>query len=984
MMSYKMAQLPSMDGLWPSLSFIVLVVAAFSTIFILWRRFLSRRMLIRRIAELEALSAAGRAIVASELDVSALCDLIAEEAAKVIGYHNFQVGLFEEHIYRIMFWTIDDQKQTTPQSFDIGDGTGLIGWVRQTQTPLIVNDFEQELSSLPAKPRYVSQTPPRSALFIPLVSGEDVVGIMAAQSPQPNYFSEEDLRRLMILANQSAAAIANARLFEKERMRAAHLELVGEIARQVNAVQDLDEIFEQVVTLTQETFGFHPVNIFGIDSTTGDAILQASSDRSIPAYSAGLEAGKGIVGAAAGNQETIVSNNTADDNRFVNSLDIIQAAGELNTQAEIAIPLIVDREVLGVLDVQSPMAGVFTSTEKTVLEALAAEVASAIHKARQLAWQQGQAWITTAQLQVAEAISRSKELNEIVSAITLLTPMLVGVNRCCILLWDEEMQVYRGAGSSDFSDSGKEANDFSGVRLRIGEWGALDAVHVGQQEINTSQVPPWLKDLDQETSSSPANIQVYPLIAAGQAQLQGVMIVDQFEKLESYQDSNFASKRRQELLENIVQQAAQAIESAQLRVAQQEEAWVNTALLQVAEAVNSLIDLNEILNTIVRLVPMLVGVQSVMILIRDDERQSFVAGPSFGVGTMGRGLLETLEIDDQEFRSITSPVANSPFSSDMVFNLHLPAWLETVLETPNANIYPLNAQGRLVGAMLVGMPANNSQPLTTRRLNILNGIAHQAATAVVNHQLYKESAERVRLQQELNVAREIQASFLPDANPNIPGCDVASMWQAARQVSGDFYDFLPRADGTWGIVIADVADKGVPAALFMALSRTIIRTVGFNRKDPGEVLTRVNRIINIDAQSDLFVTVFYAVWKPESKTISFANGGHNPPILMNKKGDVRLLKAPGIALGILPDIEIKTQSVQLSPDDTLILYTDGVTEAMNEDFDEFGMERLYLTARAARKNSAQAMVQAISESIHDHAGGTPQFDDVTLVVMKRK
>ena len=226
---------------------------------------------------------------------------------------------------------------------------------------------------------------------------------------------------------------------------------------------------------------------------------------------------------------------------------------------------------------------------------------------------------------------------------------------------------------------------------------------------------------------------------------------------------------------------------------------------------------------------------------------------------------------------------------------------------------------------MVGMPAENNLPLSTRRLNILNGVAQQAATAVVNNQLYKESAERDRLQQELNVAREIQASFIPDGNPDIPGCDVASLWLAARQVSGDFYDFLPRSDGTWGIVIADVADKGVPAALFMALSRTIIRTVGFSRKDPGDVLTRVNRIINFDAESDLFVTVFYAVWDPESNVISYANGGHNPPIVMNKRGEPRLLKAPGIALGVLPDVNIKTRSTRLEHGDTLILYTDGVS-----------------------------------------------------------
>ena len=177
--------------------------------------------------------------------------------------------------------------------------------------------------------------------------------------------------------------------------------------------------------------------------------------RRILPYSARLQAGRGIVGAASATHQTIVSNNTAEDPRFVATLNTLPSEATLNTKAEIAIPLIVDNQVLGVLDVQSSIVGVFSEIEQTVLEALAAEVASAIYKAQQLAWQQGQAWITTAQLQVAEAISRSRDLDEILSAITRLTPIFVGVSRCCILLWDEELQIYKGAASSG-SDSETE------------------------------------------------------------------------------------------------------------------------------------------------------------------------------------------------------------------------------------------------------------------------------------------------------------------------------------------------------------------------------------------------------------------------------------------------------------------------------------------------------------------------------------------------
>lgn len=784
----------------------------------------------------------------------------------------------------------------------------------------------------------------------------------------------------MILSNQSAAAFANGRLFEQERMRAAHLELVGQIARQVNAVQDREEIFDQVVSLTQSTFGFHPVSIFDIDPRTGEAVIQASSDPNVLPNSARIGPEQGIVGTAAANRETIISNNTADDPRYVRALESTHFLVAHDSSSEIAIPLIVDNRVLGVLDVQSDVIGAFNESEKTVLEALAAEVGTAIHKAQQFAWQQREAWISTAQLQVAEAISRSENLDEVIEAVSRLTPMLTGVSFCAILLWDEELQCYRG--SSLYGADGSTVDDFAGISIAIGEWHALDAVHVGGQTLNTQQVPEWLQKMSRQLNHPLRGIHILPLSTSSRTQPHGVMIVDEYADAPIIDDSNLPGQRRLDLLNNITQQTSIAIESERLRTAQQEEAWVNTALLQVAEAVNSSIDLNEILDTIVRLVPMLVGVESVIILMRDDENKYFVPGPSFGVGTMGLGLLETLEINDDEYQAMIAAIDSPQLPSDTVHFVRATDWLKTVLAAPSVMAISLNAQGRLVGSMLVGISREDKRRLSNRRLNILNGIAQQAATAVVNHQLYLESAERLRLQQELDVAREIQESFLPSGSPQIPGLTVASFWQAARQVSGDFYDFIPRDDGTWGILIADVADKGVPAALFMALSRTILRTIGTNRSDPAAVLMRVNEIISNDAESDLFVTVFYAHWDPTTSLLSYANGGHNPPLLLKANGEYSWLRAPGIALGILPEIEIPSNSRKLDPGDTLILYTDGVTEAVNADLDEFGTERLYWTARSIHTEKPQEIISGITSSVHEHTGDTPQFDDIAMVVLQ--
>jgi serine phosphatase RsbU (regulator of sigma subunit)/putative methionine-R-sulfoxide reductase with GAF domain len=944
-------------------------------LFLVRRRYrVQRSLMMERVSELRTLSQAGRALVEAQLDVDALCELIAAESERIIDTHTFQVGLFSGDLYEIAYWCEDGQRKP-PATFDLGQNGGLVGWVRDHRQPLLIGDFSHEMEQLPARPRYVSEQPPRSGIFIPLISGDETLGLIAAQSAEPHYFSQDDLRRLSILAHQAGSAIANARLFEQERTRASHLELVGQIAQKVNAIQDQDELFTQLVTLIQQTFGFHPVNIFGIDSQTGEAVMQASSIQGVEPGEVRFPPGHGLIGAATATRETIVSNYTVEDERFIMTFDEELA---LVTRAEIVIPLIVDEQLLGVLDVQSIEPGVFHAREQTVLEALAAQIAIAIHKIRQFAAQREQAWVTTAQLQVADAIRQSTNLEELLTAITRLTPLLVGVEHCAVLLWNDDLDLYEGAAS--YGLPAKASRSFQGLQLAIGDWSPLDAVHVGMTRLQTEKIAPWSPD--GVAGQQRASLMLYPLVAKGR--MVGVMVVDEPHQppdtIKGYISEHFF-ERQDELLRNIANQSAQAIESEQLHIAQQEEAWVNTALLQVAEAVNSLIDLNEILSTIVRFVPMLVGVRSCIVLIWDENTETFYAGPSYGIDEMGRGLIESFEIAAAELPEMETLEPDAPGAASTIYKIQLPTWLHDVMGTPAANVLPLYARSSLVGALLVG-PSTNNRPLVGRRLSILTGIAQQAAIAVVNDHLYREAAERNRLEQELDVARHIQASFIPPGSPQIPRCSVSSFWQAARQVSGDFYDFLELPGGKWGIVVADVADKGVPAALFMALSRTIIRTIAFSRYDPGPALERANRIIWNDTTSDLFVTAFYAIWDPSTRTLSYANAGHNPPLLLRPNGDSELLHGDGIALGVLEQVRIDQHYAHLQAGDALLIYTDGVTEAMNEDFDEFGMERLRLAARSALDSSSSHIMGTITTAIRDHAGDTPQFDDITLVVMK--
>ena len=336
---------------WSPISFALLAVSLLAVTAALYWRYRSRQQRAQRISPLEGLSEAGSAIVSSELDLDTLCTLIYQEAGKVIDNSTFQLGLFQESSYVIKIWYIDGQQQPA-RTFELTPNGGLVGWVRQTRRPLLIRDFLKEIDKLPARPLYVSNHPPRSALFMPLISGEAVIGVMAAQSNEPDRYHHSDLQRLTILANQAASAIANANLYQQERTRAAQLELVGQIAQQVNAIQDLDEIFQQVVLLTHKQFNFHPVNIFSLDAMTGEIIIQASSANSLISGDICLRQGEGLIGSAIQTRRTINARNVQEDARYIAQLGLPDidpiAAG---TRSEIVIPLIVDKEVLGVLDV---------------------------------------------------------------------------------------------------------------------------------------------------------------------------------------------------------------------------------------------------------------------------------------------------------------------------------------------------------------------------------------------------------------------------------------------------------------------------------------------------------------------------------------------------------------------------------------------------------------------------------------------------------
>ncbi|MXZ91463.1 MAG: SpoIIE family protein phosphatase [Chloroflexi bacterium] len=248
-------------------------------------------------------------------------------------------------------------------------------------------------------------------------------------------------------------------------------------------------------------------------------------------------------------------------------------------------------------------------------------------------------------------------------------------------------------------------------------------------------------------------------------------------------------------------------------------------------------------------------------------------------------------------------------------------------------------------------------------------------------------SSRVRLaaiENELDVASKMQQSILPTEFPTTDNFEVFGNMTPAREVGGDFFDIFNLENGCIGLAIADVSGKGVPAALFMMASRTLLKGSAIGLNDPGRVLQEVNDLLYDDNDAMMFVTVLYAVYDPATRELTYANGGHNLPVIVHADGSNTVMPSTnGIALGILDGGEYEQSSITCAPGDTVVLYTDGVTEAINVGEEEFGMERLQGIFTSA-PGDCRTAVEAVFDAVSDFAGEAPQFDDITCLALRVK
>jgi phosphoserine phosphatase RsbU/P len=407
-------------------------------------------------------------------------------------------------------------------------------------------------------------------------------------------------------------------------------------------------------------------------------------------------------------------------------------------------------------------------------------------------------------------------------------------------------------------------------------------------------------------------------------------------------------------------------------------------LYQLSQTFNSSLDLDEVLNRVMDEIIAATRAERGFVMLKEDDPE----GVQRLVFRVARGM-DQKTIEDPQFqisRSIVERVASegqplltSDAQADARFNLRQSVM---ILGLRSILCVPITLKDRVLGVVYVD---NRLQAgiFTPPDLELVTAIASSAAIAIENARLYLLAVEKGRIERELQMARKVQASLLPRSLPEVEGWEFGALWRPAHEVGGDYYDFIEGPHLSTGVVVADVTDKGMPAALFMAFTRSVIRASLFHNENPAEGLGRANRIISEDSDEILFVSLFYGLLKPLTSEFVYVNAGHHPPLFYQAStSTIQLLAPTGYPIAVDRDASYLQKSITLSGGDFIVLYTDGIIE-MSIEGEEFGLDRLKSVVRDASSEGPVSLIRAVDQAVGKFSQGGPPQDDITLVVIRR-
>ncbi len=950
----------------------------------------ARALAKRQDRQLDLLSEFAHALAASNQSVADISDLLLTYSRRCVSVPEMTLELVYPKQDRVELVAMRDSGQQ--QSYHPPRPSPAFNWMASQRQPFFSSNLAP--SQRPAEIRG-AYADPGSLMIVPLIAGANLIGILTAHSPLANAFEKDQVKTLLALVNQSVATTIQAMRQQSREHHLAQLSSICRITERLGSTVDCEELSRRAVQIIEAELGYEDVGLYLMEALSAP-LHHCAGTGAAPEGTQGD--GRGALAAwAAESARPILVDDLSQDRRC-HALGIENCAG-----SELAIPLKVNEQVVGVLDLYSPQTAAFSREDLLLLEQLAPHVAAALENARLNTSREQEAWASTALLQVADAVSNLGQLQEILDTAARITPILTGIDRCSILLWRREAALFSFAAGH--TENSTQPILMEAQSVPSGQIPVLDELHSTTEPVLIAGAP--FANLMSGTVAEDEDY--HPLILLplrAQAELYGAIL------LAGGELHGQLSEHKKVMLAGIADQIATAVANARLHEAQQEEAWVSTALLQIAQALAGSRELGENLNVVVRVTTLLLGVDSCLVLAWPEGAPVLRPLAAHGLSKEANQRLAAMAIPLGAHTRIERVILTSdqPSQQDEHSAEMLASNLLGTLELQSVLVEPSISGSRTWGVLCVGY-SGRPYHLNERHLRMIEGIAHQVAVAIENTHLQAASLDQERLAEELRIARRIQTSFLPDSCPSLPGWDICADWHSARSVSGDFYDFITLDGDHLGLVVADVSDKGVPAALFMSICKTLMRVSASEIRRPAKALKRVNSLMLAQTHSDMFVTVFYGILNWRTGHLVYANAGHNPPLLFRHRSGsaarvieeppsaasahtlpastpseaaIISLKAKGMVLGVMERLVLEEQETDVFPGDTLILYTDGVTEPINENGEEFGEEGLIRVVAAHRGESSQSLLEGMYAAVTRFVGEQPQFDDYTLIAIQRR
>jgi sigma-B regulation protein RsbU (phosphoserine phosphatase) len=501
-------------------------------------------------------------------------------------------------------------------------------------------------------------------------------------------------------------------------------------------------------------------------------------------------------------------------------------------------------------------------------------------------------------------------------------------------------------------------------------WREGHTINVGDVSRDSRYMP-----IQTDGGSEPLSEIAVPLTLVREGKIVGVLTIESAE-------ANYFTRDHERVLNVLGNQLAIALEHARVYDELRQRTREMRTLIEIGHEITSILDLDRLLDHIAPMLGRLINYEFLLVGLIDDSQQEFVWHIEEGYGAPKRERANRTPVTEgvvgrairERHTQTVSDVLRDPdyFLTD--------AWRDQGQRSEIA--VPLIYEEKVIGVL--ALESSRTSAFNEYHGRLLENIANPLAIAIVNARLHQEHVERERrLEHEILMGRDVQRAMLPET-PSMKGFEFAARLEPALNLSGDFYDYIPLSEKRLGLMIGDVAGKGVRAAMGMAAARSILRSVARRGGGPAKVLRDANLRLHRDLGKQLLLTLVYGVLDTETKTLQYCNAGHNSPLLVKASGKWRALKTGGLLMGVFDKQQYKTETLHLEKGDVLFFYTDGLVEAHTPAPQrvEFGEPRILEFLLAHRHLRASAIVEGAINYVNEFTAGAHQHDDLTLVVLK--